>query len=322
MSSHANNPKPQMTRAYVKPSDLPEVNGKYITEQSLSGLTWFRVGGAADVIYLPTDADDLSAFLKNLAADIPVTVLGAGSNTLARDGGVRGVVIRLGRGFADIACDGETDIRAGAGALDVRVAATAAGARLSGFEFLSGIPGSIGGAVAMNAGAYGRETADVLVRVEAITLDGDKRELTPDALNLGYRTNGYPDPVIYTAAVFRGVPADADAITAQMDEIADKRGTSQPVKSRTGGSTFKNPGGASSDEQKAWKLIDAAGCRGLRVGEAQVSELHCNFLINHGNASAADIETLGETVRQRVLETSDIDLDWEIRRIGEVAHGA
>ena len=322
MSLHANNPKPQMTRACVKPDDLPEVNGKYITEQSLSGLTWFRVGGVADVIYLPTDADDLSAFLKNLAADIPVTVLGAGSNTLARDGGVRGVVIRLGRGFADIACDGETDIRAGAGALDVRVAATAADAGLSGLEFLSGIPGSIGGALAMNAGAYGRETADVLVRVEAVTLDGEKRELTPDVLNLGYRTNGYPDPVIYTAAVFRGVPADAGTITAQMDDIADKRGTSQPVKSRTGGSTFKNPSGASPDGPKAWKLIDAAGCRGLRVGEAQVSELHCNFLINHGNASAADIETLGETVRQRVLETSEIDLDWEIRRIGEVAHGA
>ncbi|MEC7155235.1 MAG: UDP-N-acetylmuramate dehydrogenase, partial [Pseudomonadota bacterium] len=318
MSLHANNPKPQMTRACVKPADLPEVSGKYITEQSLSGLTWFRVGGAADVIYLPTDADDLSAFLKNLAADIPVTVLGAGSNTLARDGGVRGVVIRLGRGFADIGCDDETDIRAGAGALDVRVAAKAADAGLSGLEFLSGIPGSIGGAVAMNAGAYGRETADVLVRVEAVTLDGEKRELTPDALNLGYRTNGYPDPVIYTAAVFRGVPADANTITAQMDKIADKRGSSQPIKSRTGGSTFKNPGGASADGPKAWKLIDAAGCRGLRVGEAQVSELHCNFLINHGNANAADIETLGETVRQRVLETSEIDLDWEIRRIGEV----
>lgn len=322
MSLHANNPKPQVTRACVKPTDLPEVNGKYITEQSLSGLTWFRVGGVADVIYLPTDVDDLSAFLKNLAADIPVTVLGAGSNTLARDGGVRGVVIRLGRGFADIACDGETDIRAGAGALDVRVAATAADAGLSGLEFLSGIPGSIGGALAMNAGAYGRETADVLVRVEAVTLNGEKRELTPDALNLGYRTNGYSDPVIYTAAVLRGVPSDSGTIMAQMDEIADKRGSSQPVKSRTGGSTFKNPSGASPDGPKAWKLIDAAGCRGLRVGDAQVSELHSNFLINHGNASAADIETLGETVRQRVLETSDIDLDWEIRRIGEVAHGA
>ena len=202
------------------------------------------------------------------------------------------------------------------------MAATAADAGLSGLEFLSGIPGSIGGAVAMNAGAYGRETGDVLVRVEAVTLDGQKQELPPDALNLGYRTNGYPDPVIYTAAVFRGVLADTGTITAQMDEIAYKRGTSQPVKSRTGGSTFKNPGGANPDEPKAWKLIDAAGCRGLRVGEAQVSELHCNFLINHGNASATDIETLGETVRQRVLENSDIDLDWEIRRIGEVAHGA
>ncbi|MGB1117118.1 MAG: UDP-N-acetylmuramate dehydrogenase [Parvibaculales bacterium] len=322
MSLHANNPKPHTARASVQPADLPEVRGKYITEQSLSGLTWFRVGGAADVIYLPTDADDLSAFLKNLAADIPVTVLGAGSNTLARDAGVRGVVIRLGRGFADIAREGETDIRAGAGALDMRVAARAADAGLSGLEFLSGIPGSVGGAVAMNAGAYGRETADVLVRVEGVTPDGEKRELTPDTLNLSYRTNSYPDPIIYTAAVFRGRPAAADAITAQMDEIADKRGTSQPVKSRTGGSTFKNPGGASPDGPKAWKLIDAAGCRGMRVGDAQVSELHCNFLVNHGKASAADIETLGETVRRRVLETSDIDLDWEIRRIGEVAHGA
>ena len=322
MSLRTKNLKPQMTRACVKPTDLPEVRGKYITEQSLSGLTWFRVGGAADVIYLPTDANDLSVFLKNLPADIPVTILGAGSNTLARDGGVRGVIIRLGRGFADIDRDGETDIRAGAGALDVRLAAAAAEAGLSGLEFFSGIPGSVGGAVAMNAGAYGRETADVLVRVETLTLNGEKRELTLDALNLSYRTNDYPDPVIYTAAVFRGIPADADTITAQMDEIADKRGASQPVKSRTGGSTFKNPGGASPDGPKAWKLIDAAGCRGLRVGDAQVSELHCNFLVNHGDASAADIETLGETVRQRVLETSDIDLDWEIRRIGEVAHGA
>ena len=322
MSMHANNPKPQTPRAPVRPADLPEVRGKYITEQSLSGLTWFRVGGDADVIYLPADADDLSAFLKNLAADIPVTVLGAGSNTLARDAGVRGVVIRLGRSFADIAREGETDIRAGAGALDVRVAAMAGDAGLSGLEFFSGIPGSVGGALAMNAGAYGSETADVLVRVEAVTLDGEKRELTPDALNLSYRTNGYRDRVIYTAAVLRGLPADQNTIKAQMDEIADKRGTSQPVKSRTGGSTFKNPGGASPDGPKAWKLIDAAGCRGLRVGDAQVSDLHCNFLINHGKASAADIETLGETVRQRVLETSDIDLDWEIRRIGEVAHGA
>ena len=209
MSMHANNPKPQTPRARVRPADLPEVRGKYISEQSLSGLTWFRVGGDADVIYLPADADDLSAFLKNLAADIPVTVLGAGSNTLARDGGVRGVVIRLGRGFADIAREGETDIRAGAGALDMRVAARAADAGLSGLEFLSGIPGSVGGAVAMNAGAYGRETADVLVRVEGVTPDGEKRELTPDALNLSYRTNSYPDPIIYTAAVFRGVPAAA-----------------------------------------------------------------------------------------------------------------
>jgi UDP-N-acetylmuramate dehydrogenase len=320
MSINAHNPKPQS--AAVQPADLPEVRGKYIAAQSLGDLTWFRVGGAADVVYLPADADDLSAFLKNINADIPVSVLGAGSNTLARDGGVRGVVIRLGRGFGDIMREGETQIRAGAGALDVRVAAMAAAAGLSGLEFLSGIPGSIGGALAMNAGAYGRETADVLVRVEALGLDGEKRELTPDALNLSYRTNGYRDRVIYTAAIFRGVRAAPDTIKAEMDAIAEKRGTSQPIKSRTGGSTFKNPGGANPDGPKAWKLIDAAGCRGLRVGDAQVSELHCNFLVNHGNASAGDIETLGETVRQRVLETSAIELDWEIRRIGEVAHGA
>ena len=321
MSTYGKNLKQQTTRMRVQPDDLPEVRGKYITEQSLSGLTWFRVGGDADVIYLPADTDDLSTFLKNLTADIPVTILGAGSNTLARDAGVRGVIIRLGSAFADIAREGETDIRAGAGALDVRVAAMAGNALLSGLEFFSGIPGSVGGAVAMNAGAYGCETEDVLVRVEAVTLDGEKCELTPNVLNLSYRTNGYRDRVIYTAAVFRGEPADQNTIKAQMDDIADKRGNSQPVKARTSGSTFRNPGGASTDGPKAWKLIDAAGCRGLRVGDAQVSDLHCNFLINHGNASASDIETLGETVRQRVLETSGIDLDWEIKIIGEVAHG-
>ena len=277
MSLHANNPKPQMTRACVKPADLPEVNGKYITEQSLSGLTWFRVGGVADVIYLPTDADDLSVFLKNLPADIPVTVLGAGSNTLARDGGVRGVVIRLGRGFADIACDGATDIRAGAGALDVRVAATATDAGLSGLEFLSGIPGSIGGAVAMNAGAYGRETADVLVRVEAVTLDGEKRELTPDALNLGYRTNGYPDPVIYTAAVFRGFRPTPALSRRKWTRLPTSAGRASRLNRARAAARLKIRAGQS----RRTESLETDRCRrmrGLRVGERKFPNCIAIFL--------------------------------------------
>ncbi len=320
-------PRPETMSApnmapHIQPSDLPDVRGKYIAGQALADITWFRVGGCADVVFMPADAEDLSAFLKQRPRDIPVNILGAGSNTLARDGGVRGVIIRLGRGFGDLVPVGESEIRAGAAALDGRLAAAAANAGLTGLEFFSGIPGNVGGALAMNAGAYGSETADVLVQAEALTMQGEARILSPQDLNLSYRTNGYHDRLVYISAIFRGVPDAPNDIRARMNDIADKRGTTQPVKSRTGGSTFKNPGGANPDGPKAWKLIDAAGCRGLRVGGAQVSELHCNFLINHGDATADDIETLGETVRARVLEASAIDLDWEIRRIGEVAHDA
>lgn len=302
-------------------ASLPAVRGKYTADMALAGMTWFRVGGPADVVFMPADADDLSDFLQAVPDDVPVAILGAGSNTLARDGGVRGVVIKLGAAFGQIEQRDERHMKAGAAALDVRVARAAADAGLSGLEFMSGIPGAIGGALAMNAGAYGSDTAAVLTSVEAMDRQGQRLQLDPAALDLSYRHNGYQDFIIYLGATFAAVPGDPQTISANMQAIADKRGDSQPIKARTGGSTFKNPGGAAPEGPKSWKLIDAAGCRGLRQGDAQVSELHCNFLINHGQASAADLEMLGETVRQRVHQTSGIDLAWEIRRLGEVAHG-
>lgn len=291
-------------------SELPAVRGEYEIGADLAAMTWFKVGGPADVLFRPADADDLAGFLRGCPASVPVTVLGVGSNLLVRDGGVAGVVIRLPKSFAAIRIDGGT-IEAGAAALDVTVAAKARDAGLGGLEFLRGVPGSIGGAVAMNAGAYGREIADVLESADILTRTGERVKLRPAQLNFSYRHANLPDGAIVTGAVLRGRPADKATVAAEMDRIAAEREQSQPLRTRTGGSTFKNPPG-----QKAWALIDAAGCRGLRRGGAQVSEKHCNFLINTGGATAADLELLGEDVRARVRAQSGVALEWEIRRIG------
>ncbi len=315
-----NSDMPRSAFAKDLPSDLPRdllaalppVRGKYLPEKSLADLCWFRVGGAADIVFLPADAEDLAQFLRAVPPDVPLQILGAGSNILPRDGGVRGVTIRLGSAFGKISQSGDTQMSAGAGALDVRLARLAAAADLSGLEFMSGIPGAVGGAVAMNAGAYGRETGEVLASVDALDRQGRALRLSVDELDLAYRHNGYGDFIIYVQAHFNVVRGETHAIAARMDEIAAKRGDTQPIKARTGGSTFKNPEGA-----KAWQLIEQAGCRGLRQGDAQMSELHCNFMINHGAATASDLEQLGETVRQNVQQTSGIALEWEIHRIGE-----
>jgi UDP-N-acetylmuramate dehydrogenase len=289
---------------------LPQLRGRLLANEPLAPLTWFRVGGPAQVLFMPEDEADLSYLLSRLPADIPVTVVGLGSNLIVRDGGVPGVVVRLGRGFSEVSVEGER-IRAGAAVPDARVARAAQEAGLAGLAFLRGIPGAIGGALRMNGGAYGRETQDALVEARGVDRAGRLHTFSNADMNYTYRHCGAPDDVIFTEALFQGVPGDPAAIAAEMEQITESREATQPVKSRTGGSTFKNPPG-----QKAWHLIDAAGCRGLVVGDAQVSELHCNFLINRGAATAADIETLGETVRARVRAASGVELAWEIRRIG------
>ena len=292
---------------------LPPVRGEYRADASTAQLTWFRVGGPAEVLFRPADEADLTDFLAGRPADIAVTVLGVGSNILIRDGGVAGVVIRLGKNFADARINGDRVI-AGAGALDVTVAATAQRAGLTGLEFLSGIPGTIGGALRMNAGAYGSEVKDVLVSVRAIDPLGHGHTLSAAEMELSYRHCGVPGDWIFTSAVFRARTGNPATIAQAMTDIRDAREETQPRRVRTGGSTFANPQGG-----KAWQLIAAAGCRGLRVGGAQVSEKHCNFLLNTGDATAADIEALGEEVRRRARETSGVELRWEIRRIGELA---
>ena len=259
---------------------------------------------------MPEDEADLSYFLAQLPSEIAVTVIGLGSNLIVRDGGVPGAVIRLGRGFNAIAIEG-LHVRAGTAVPDVKVARAAQEAGIAGLSFLRGIPGSIGGALRMNGGAYGRETKDALVEARAVDRAGRVHVLNNADMRYGYRHSGAPDDYIFTQALFAGERGDPAAIAAEMDKITESREATQPMKSRTGGSTFKNPPG-----HKAWQLIDAAGCRGLRQGEAQVSEMHCNFLINLGGASAADIETLGETVRRRVKDGSGVELEWEIKRIG------
>jgi UDP-N-acetylmuramate dehydrogenase len=289
---------------------MPKLRGRLLANQSLKELTWFRVGGAAQLLFMPEDEADLCYFLSNLPGDLAVTVIGLGSNLIVRDGGVPGAVIRLGRGFGEVAIEG-TAVRAGAAVPDVKIARAAQEAGIAGLSFLRGIPGGIGGALRMNGGAYGRETKDALVAARAVDRLGRVRVLSNADMHYAYRHCGAPDDYIFTQALFAGTRGDPAAIAAEMDKITESREATQPVKSRTGGSTFKNPPGG-----KAWQLIDAAGCRGLRLGDAQVSQMHCNFLINLGNASAADIETLGETVRGRVKETSGVDLDWEIKRIG------
>jgi UDP-N-acetylmuramate dehydrogenase len=289
---------------------LPAVRGSYVARARLADLTWFRVGGPAEVLYRPADADDLAAFLKAKPVDVPVSVIGVGSNLLVRDGGMPGVTIRLAKGFSDIRFDGDVAI-VGAGASDVRVALAAQEAGLACLEFLRGIPGTIGGGLRMNAGAYGAEMRDVVLQAEAIDPQGNMHQLTPTELQFGYRQCGIPADWIFLSARLQGRAGDRAAIAARMAEIQSSRETTQPIKTATGGSTFANPPG-----KKAWELIDAAGCRGLVVGDAQVSEQHCNFLINRGEATAADLENLGETVRRRVLAQSGIELHWEIRRVG------
>jgi len=292
---------------------LPKVRGRLTENAPLSGITWFRVGGPAEVMFRPADRDDLADFLGRLPRDVPVTVIGVGSNLLVRDGGVAGVVLRLGRGFAEIDVKG-TDVHVGAAALDINVARIAADAGLAGLEFLSGIPGTMGGALRMNAGAYGRELVDVIGAGEALDRQGRLHKLDKSALGLTYRHSAVPEDWIFLGAELKAEAGDRAKITAKLADIQAAREASQPIRSRTGGSTFANPAG-----HKAWQLIDQAGCRGLRIGGAMVSEKHTNFLINTGSATAADIETLGETVRRRVREMSGIELRWEIRRIGTSA---
>jgi UDP-N-acetylmuramate dehydrogenase len=289
---------------------LPPLRGRVEVNAPLGPATWFRVGGAADVLVRPADLDDLLLLLRDMPADLPLTILGAASNMIIRDGGIAGMVLRLARGFGDVVVEAD-GIIAGAAALDVTVAETAAAAGLAGLEFLVGIPGSIGGAVAMNAGAYGREIRDVLEWAEIATPEGLMR-LDAAALHFAYRHAQLPVRGVVVRAKLRATLGDKAAISARLAEIRAAREATQPVRARTGGSTFKNPLG----DRKAWELIDAAGCRGLMRGAAQVSEKHCNFLINLGGASAADIEALGEDVRARVLDHSGIALEWEIRRIG------
>ncbi|GLI93992.1 UDP-N-acetylmuramate dehydrogenase [Methylocystis echinoides] len=291
---------------------MPELRGKLASNEPLAPYTWFRVGGPAQLLFMPADEADLAYFLARLPKEIPVTVIGLGSNLIVRDGGVMGVVIRLSaKGFGEIKVEDGRRLRVGAAVPDVKAARAAADAGIEGLAFYRGIPGGIGGALRMNAGAHGGETKDTLIEARGVDRDGNIRVFTNADMGYTYRHCAAPEDVIFTQALYQGRPGDAQAIHAEMDRITAAREASQPIKEKTGGSTFKNP-----DGHKAWQLIDAAGCRGLVVGDAQVSEMHCNFLINRGHATAADIETLGETVRGRVKETSGVELHWEIKRIG------
>ena len=294
---------------------LPPVRGRLAANAPLGRVTWFRTGGTAEALFRPADADDLAGFLARRPEDVPLTVVGLGSNLLVRDGGVPGVTIRLGRAFATIECEGEI-VRAGAAALDVSVALAAGAASTAGLEFLSGVPGSIGGALRMNAGAFGREMKDVTVSAQALDAKGMRHELDNAALGFGYRRARVPEGWIFLSAVLKGEKGDPGVIAARIAEIRETREASQPTRAATGGSTFKNPPG-----KKAWELIERAGCRSLRRGGAMVSEKHCNFLINTGAATAADIEQLGEEIRSRVKAATGVRLEWEIRRIGVPAGG-
>jgi UDP-N-acetylmuramate dehydrogenase len=290
---------------------LPELRGRLTSGAALADLTWFRVGGPAEILYSPADEADLAYFMRRTPANVPVTVIGLGSNLLVRDGGIAGVVIRLGRGFGEIKLEAGSRLRVGAAVPDVKVARAAADAGIAGLSFYRGIPGCVGGALRMNGGAHGRETKEVVVEARAVDRKGEVHVLKVTELRYEYRHCGAPEDFIFTEALFQGEPGEPAKILAEMEDIAAYREEVQPIKSRTGGSTFKNPPG-----KKAWQLIDAAGCRGLMVGDAKVSEMHCNFLINEGKATGADLEELGETVRARVKETSGVELEWEIKRLG------
>lgn len=290
---------------------MPPVRGKLTAGAPLAPLVWFKSGGAAQWLFEPADADDLSAFLAALDPAAPVMALGLGSNMIVRDGGVPGVVVRLGKPFAKVEAVDATTLRCGGGASGILVSSTARDAGVAGLEFLRSIPGTVGGFVRMNGGAYGRETCDILVECDVILRSGEQVTLPVDALGYTYRHSSLPEGSVVVSALFRGVPGEPAAIQAEMDRIAAAREESQPLRSKTGGSTFKNP-----DGRKAWQLVDEAGCRGLQLGGAQVSEKHTNFLLNIDNATSADIEALGEEVRRRVKAKSGIELEWEIQRVG------
>lgn len=290
---------------------FPGLRGRAEAGGSLADFIWFRTGGPAEWLVRPADVADLSALLAALPADVPVWTVGVGSNLIVRDGGVPGVTIRLPKALATVGIEADGHVRAGAAAMGITVASAARDAGIAGLEFLRGIPGTVGGAVRMNAGAYGRDVADILIEATIVHRDGRIEMLPAAALGYSYRHSSLPDGAVVVEALFRGRPGDPAAIGAEMDRIAAEREASQPLRSRTGGSTFKNP-----DGHKAWALIDAAGCRGLTLGGAQVSEKHCNFLLNLGDATGADIEALGEEVRRRVKAATGVELEWEIRRVG------
>lgn len=305
----------------LSPEKLPPVRGQLLFAENLAPFTWFRVGGPAEVLFLPKDEDDLSEFLKALDPHVPVTVLGAASNVIIRDGGVAGVVIRLGSVFAKITSDG-LRVTAGAAALDMRVSLAAANAGIAGLEFFSGVPGTIGGALRMNAGCYGRETRDVLLEARAVNRKGERVRLLNADFGFSYRHTEASEDLIFVEAVFQGTSDTPEAIHQRIAALKVRRETAQPIREKTGGSTFANPDPPGTVNQRsAWKLIDAAGMRGAKRGDAEVSQLHCNFLINKGHATAADIEGLGEDVRAAVRKQSGVNLRWEIRRIGRPGRG-
>ena len=289
---------------------LPEVRGRFTPNAPLGYRTWFGVGGPAEILFRPADRQDMIDFIKNCPKAIPITIIGAASNLIIRDGGIPGVVIRMGGEFSEIQVEG-TEIRVGAAALVMNVALACLKESVTGLEFFSGIPGTVGGALRINAGAYGRETKDTLITAEVLFRDGSVRQMTPSEMDMSYRHNGLPKDVFFLGCTLRGTSGEYSAIKDRMTEIKVKRSETQPIKSKTGGSTFANPEG-----QKAWQLIDKAGCRGLKVGGAQISEIHTNFMLNNDSASASDLERLGEEVRRRDYEKSQIMLRWEIRRIG------
>lgn len=291
--------------------DMPPVRGRLTADAPLAPLVWFKSGGAARWLFEPKDGDDLTDFLRAIDPDLPVMALGLGSNLIVRDGGWPGVVVRLGKAFATVEPLDAITLRCGGGASGILVSSTARDAGIGGMEFLRSIPGTVGGFVRMNGGAYGREVRDIMVDCDVVLRNGERHLLSLDELRYSYRHSNLPEGAIVVAARFRGVPGDPAAIQAEMDRIAVSREASQPLRSKTGGSTFKNP-----DGHKAWQLVDAAGCRGLTLGGAQVSEKHTNFLINTGDATSADIEALGEEVRRRVREHSGVELEWEIQRVG------
>ena len=295
----------------MRVATAPQVRGKLTANAPLAPLVWFKSGGTAEYLFEPADEEDLVSFLRDLDPDVPVMALGLGSNLIVRDGGVPGVVVRLGKVFSRIQQLDETTLRCGGGASGILVSSTARDHGIAGLEFLRGIPGTVGGFVRMNGGAYGREVKDILVEARVVLRDGSVENWPLARLGYTYRHSEVPDGAVVVEATFRGMPGMPEAIGAEMDVIARAREESQPLRSRTGGSTFKNP-----DGHKAWVLVDAAGCRGLTMGGAQVSEKHCNFLLNLGSATSADIEALGEEVRRRVLANSGITLEWEIQRVG------